>query len=148
LLFFQVSGYANKLTGTHDGPDLPDLRKEHDEGSGVACFQALADFLRSLLNCNDDGRIIVAKQKLSGQTEEGYLKFVMLSAEKVFSEVLTALVYLLLLAMIFILFWWLIRFLSLCRLCVMHMLLFWLVEPSSLSKKHSCACAQACRQEI
>ncbi|PWZ54219.1 ATP-dependent DNA helicase DDX11, partial [Zea mays] len=51
------------------------------------CFQALVDFLRSLLNSNDDGRIIVAKQKLGGQPDEAYLKFVTLCAEKIFSEV-------------------------------------------------------------
>ncbi|TVT97376.1 hypothetical protein EJB05_57375, partial [Eragrostis curvula] len=83
----QVSGYNNKLSGTEGGVDQFDLQLEHDERSSVACFQALADFLRSLLNCNEDGRIIVVKQKLSGQPEEGYLKFVMLSAEKIFSEV-------------------------------------------------------------
>ncbi|GJM94904.1 hypothetical protein PR202_ga11588 [Eleusine coracana subsp. coracana] len=101
ISFIVVSGYANKLTGSKDGAyqsDLQqehkdgayqsDLQQEHDEGSSVACFQALADFLRSLVNCNDDGRIIVAKPKLIEQTEAGYLKFVMLSAEKIFSEVL------------------------------------------------------------
>ncbi|KAK3140457.1 hypothetical protein QOZ80_5AG0401340 [Eleusine coracana subsp. coracana] len=99
-IIHKVSGYANKLTGSKDGAyqsDLQqehkdgayqsDLQQEHDEGSSVACFQALADFLRSLVNCNDDGRIIVAKPKLIEQTEAGYLKFVMLSAEKIFSEV-------------------------------------------------------------
>lgn len=73
---------------TEDGVNQFDLQHGHDEGSSIACFQALADFLHSLLNCNDDGRIIVAKQKLSGQPEEAYLKFVMLCAEKIFSEVL------------------------------------------------------------
>ena len=40
------------------------------------------------MSSNDDGRIIVAKQKLNQQPEEAYLKFVMLCAEKIFSEVL------------------------------------------------------------
>jgi len=88
LLFSQVSGYANKTTSIQDGVNQFDLQQEHDEGSSIACFQALVDFLRSLMNSNDDGRIIVAKQKLSGQPEEAYLKFVMLCAEKIFSEVL------------------------------------------------------------
>jgi len=89
------------LAGNKDGADQSDLQQEHDEGSSVACFQALADFLRSLVNCNEDGKIIVAKQKLLGQTEERYLKFVMLSAEKIFSEVVLALLFLLLLGTIF-----------------------------------------------
>jgi len=82
-LLFQVSGYANKLTSIQNQFDL----QLHDEGSSIACFQALVDFLHSLLNSNDDGRIIVAKQKLGGQPCEAYLKFVMLCAEKIFSEV-------------------------------------------------------------
>ena len=84
----QVSGYANKLLITQD--DVNDLNHmlQHDEGSSIARFQALANFLRSLLNCNDDGRIIVARQKPGGQPEDAYIKFVMLSAEKTFSEVM------------------------------------------------------------
>jgi chromosome transmission fidelity protein 1 len=87
-LFYQVSGYANKITSIQDGVNQFNIQREHDEGSSIAHFQALVDFLRSLLNSNDDGRIIVAKQRLSGQPEEAYLKFVMLCAEKIFSEVL------------------------------------------------------------
>ncbi|OEL34579.1 putative ATP-dependent DNA helicase DDX11 [Dichanthelium oligosanthes] len=83
----KVSGYSNKITSIQDGVNQFGLQQEHDEGSSIACFQALVDFLRSLLNSNDDGRIIVAKQKLSGQPEEAYLKFVMLCAEKIFLEV-------------------------------------------------------------
>ncbi|KAG2623821.1 hypothetical protein PVAP13_3KG081781 [Panicum virgatum] len=86
-IIHKVSGYANKTTSIQDGVNQFDLQQEHDEGSSIACFQALVDFLRSLMNSNDDGRIIVAKQKLSGQPEEAYLKFVMLCAEKIFSEV-------------------------------------------------------------
>ncbi|AQK84862.1 ATP-dependent DNA helicase DDX11 isoform X1 [Zea mays] len=82
-IIHKVCGYANKLSSIQNQFDL----QLHDEGSSIACFQALVDFLRSLLNSNDDGRIIVAKQKLGGQPDEAYLKFVMLCAEKIFSEV-------------------------------------------------------------
>ncbi|KAF8667014.1 hypothetical protein HU200_053185 [Digitaria exilis] len=85
-IIHKVSGYANKMTSIQDGVNQLGQKQEH-EGSSIACFQALVDFLRSLLNRNDDGRIIVAKQKLNGQPEEAYLKFVMLCAEKIFSEV-------------------------------------------------------------
>ncbi|PVH61611.1 hypothetical protein PAHAL_3G076500 [Panicum hallii] len=86
-IIHKVSGYANRTTCIQAGVNQFDLQQEHDEGSSISCFQALIDFLRSLMNSNDDGRIIVAKQKLSGQPEEAYLKFVMLCAEKLFSEV-------------------------------------------------------------
>ncbi|CAN6326286.1 unnamed protein product [Urochloa humidicola] len=69
-IIHKVSGYANKITSTQDGANQFDVQQEHGEGSSIACFQALVDFLRSLLNGNDDGRIIVAKQKLNGQSEE------------------------------------------------------------------------------
>jgi chromosome transmission fidelity protein 1 len=84
---FQVSGYANKLFITQDGVNDLNHLQQHDEGSSISRFQALANFLHSLLNCNDDGRIIVARQKPGGQPEDAYIKFVMLCAEKTFSEV-------------------------------------------------------------
>lgn len=82
----KVSGYANKLIFTQDDLNHLNHQKQHDEGSSVASFQALADFLCSVLNCNDDGRIIFARQKLGGQPEDAYLKFVMLCAEKYFQR--------------------------------------------------------------
>jgi chromosome transmission fidelity protein 1 len=84
----QVSGYANKLNINQDGVNHLSHQQQYDEGSSIASFQTLADFLRSLLNCNDNGRIIVARKKFSGQPEDAYLKFVMLCAEKIFLEVL------------------------------------------------------------
>ncbi|XP_040380068.1 ATP-dependent DNA helicase DDX11 isoform X2 [Oryza brachyantha] len=83
----QVSGYANKLIINQDGMNHSSHQQQYDEGKSIASFQTLADFLRSLLNCNDNGRIIVARKKFSGQPEDAYLKFVMLSADKIFSEV-------------------------------------------------------------
>jgi len=71
------------------------------------------------MSSNDDGRIIVAKQKLNQQPEEAYLKFVMLCAEKYFQRSLE-----------------------------MLMLLSWLVETSSLLKKLGYACVQAYHQLI
>jgi len=41
------------------------------------------------MSSNDDGRIIVAKQKLNQQSEEAYLKFVMLCGEKYFQRYYT-----------------------------------------------------------
>lgn len=84
----QVSGYANKLFITENGVDDLNHGQQHGEGSSITSFQALTDFLRSLLYCNDDGRIIVARHKPGGQPEDAYIKFVMLCAEKTFSEVM------------------------------------------------------------
>ncbi|XP_037473685.1 ATP-dependent DNA helicase DDX11-like isoform X2 [Triticum dicoccoides] len=83
----QVSGYANKLFFTETGVGDLNHGQQHGEGSSITSFQALADFLRSLLYCNDDGRIIVARHKPGGHSEDAYIKFVMLCAEKTFSEV-------------------------------------------------------------
>ncbi|XP_048559091.1 ATP-dependent DNA helicase DDX11-like isoform X2 [Triticum urartu] len=83
----QVSGYANKLFFTENGVGDLNHGQQHGEGSSITSFQALADFLRSLLYCNDDGRIIVARHKPGGHSEDAYIKFVMLCAEKTFSEV-------------------------------------------------------------
>ena len=93
------------------------------------------------MNSNDDGRIIVAKQKLSGQPEEAYLKFVMLCAEKIFSEVVYLDIFVLLKGYAVATYEFL--FLSCCRSLGMLMLLSWLVEPSSLLKKLGYACVQA-----
>uniref|UniRef100_A0ACD5U795 Uncharacterized protein n=2 Tax=Avena sativa TaxID=4498 RepID=A0ACD5U795_AVESA len=86
-IIHKVSGYANKLFITQAGVNDLNHLQQHDDGSSIAKFQALANFLHSLLNCNADGRIIVARQKSGGQPEDAYIKFVMLCAEKTFSEV-------------------------------------------------------------
>uniref|UniRef100_A0A0D9ZVU2 Helicase ATP-binding domain-containing protein n=2 Tax=Oryza TaxID=4527 RepID=A0A0D9ZVU2_9ORYZ len=86
-IIHKVSGYANKLNINQDGVNHLSHQQQYDEGSSIASFQTLADFLRSLLNCNDNGRIIVARKKFSGQPEDAYLKFVMLCAEKIFLEI-------------------------------------------------------------
>ncbi|VAH03340.1 unnamed protein product [Triticum turgidum subsp. durum] len=79
--------YANKLFITENGVGNLNHGQQHGEGSSITSFQALTDLLRSLLYCNDDGRIIVARHKPGGQPEDAYIKFVMLCAEKTFSEV-------------------------------------------------------------
>ncbi|KAM3407885.1 hypothetical protein ACQJBY_001302 [Aegilops geniculata] len=83
----KVTGYANKLFITENGVGNLNHGHQHGEGSSITSFQALTDLLRSLLYCNDDGRIIVARHKPGGQPEDAYIKFVMLCAGKTFSEV-------------------------------------------------------------
>uniref|UniRef100_A0A453A0G2 Helicase ATP-binding domain-containing protein n=1 Tax=Aegilops tauschii subsp. strangulata TaxID=200361 RepID=A0A453A0G2_AEGTS len=141
-IIHKVSGYANKLFFTENGAGDLNHGQQHGEGSSITSFQALADFLRSLLYCNDDGRIIVARHKPGGHSEDAYIKFVMLCAEKTFSEVMYLAPYvawrqeLSYFTCVFI-------NLSSCRLQMTHMLLLWPVEPSSLLKKQGCACFQA-----
>ncbi|KAI4963362.1 hypothetical protein ZWY2020_014975 [Hordeum vulgare] len=85
-IIHKVSGYANKLFITENGGGNLNHGQPHGEGSSITSFQDLTAFLSSLLYCND-GRIIVARHKPGGQPEDAYIKFVMLCAEKTFSEV-------------------------------------------------------------
>lgn len=59
-----------------------------EEGSILSGFRALVDMLFSLTNNDGAGRIIISRVKpaLSGQ-QGGYLKYVMLTGQKIFSEV-------------------------------------------------------------
>ncbi|XP_020097113.1 ATP-dependent DNA helicase DDX11 [Ananas comosus] len=87
-IIHKVSGYGNKLLSLQSGPIHIDRQQLRGEESIVTDFQALVDILLSLINSNSEGRMIVSRQKCSGQSEEGYLKFVMLCGEKIFSEIL------------------------------------------------------------
>lgn len=59
-----------------------------EEGSTLSSFQALASFLLSLTNNNGDGRIIISRTRPTCSRQGGgYLKYVMLTGEKIFSEV-------------------------------------------------------------
>lgn len=58
-----------------------------DEGSSLSAFQALADMLLSLTNNDGDGRIIISRRPTGSGQEGGYLKYVMLTGDKIFSEV-------------------------------------------------------------
>lgn len=79
----QVSAYGDKLISTSQSGE-----QIFQEGSIVSDFQSMADILLALMNNNTDGRVIISKQKSSlDSAEEGHLKFVMLSGEKIFSEV-------------------------------------------------------------
>uniref|UniRef100_A0A803NAD5 Helicase ATP-binding domain-containing protein n=1 Tax=Chenopodium quinoa TaxID=63459 RepID=A0A803NAD5_CHEQI len=57
-------------------------------GSTLSGFRALLDMLLSLTNKNVDGRIIVSKLRSKGLSEQdGFIKYVMLTGEKIFSEI-------------------------------------------------------------
>lgn len=84
---FQVSGYGTKLAGLQRDSIHSDSRGNDTEGSILSGFQALADIIISLVNNDRDGRILLSGLKLADQREEKYIKFVMLSGERIFSEV-------------------------------------------------------------
>ncbi|XP_057773049.1 uncharacterized protein LOC130992440 [Salvia miltiorrhiza] len=85
-IIYKVCGYGDKLVisqNTSPGGD-----DEINEESAISGFRALADMLSSLINNNSDGKMIVSRpmQTCNG-LEGGYVKYVMLTGEKIFSEV-------------------------------------------------------------
>ncbi|KAK4395254.1 ATP-dependent DNA helicase DDX11 [Sesamum angolense] len=87
-IIHKVSGYGDKVAISQKVMAVGDDGVVTEEESAVSGFRALANILSSLTNNDTDGRIIVSrpKQTCSG-LEGGYLKYVMLNGEKIFSEV-------------------------------------------------------------
>jgi len=88
-LIFQVSGYGEKMA-TLEKVSALNITGEHGEdGSCQSAFQALAAMLQSLVNKDSDGRMIISRSSSTSSRKQGqgYIKYVMLSAEKIFSEV-------------------------------------------------------------
>lgn len=75
------------MASSGDGPILKDGDESCDEESSLSAFQALADMLLSLTNNNGDGRILISRRLKGSGQEGGYLKYLMLTGEKIFSEV-------------------------------------------------------------
>ncbi|KAF8400786.1 hypothetical protein HHK36_014088 [Tetracentron sinense] len=88
-IIHKVSGYGAKLASLQKGSILNDGGKFGEEGSTLSGFQALVDMFLALTNNDGDGRIIISSRRhpASGQQEAGYLKYVMLAGEKIFSEI-------------------------------------------------------------
>ncbi|XP_057504686.1 uncharacterized protein LOC130788146 [Actinidia eriantha] len=84
----KVSGYGDKAAGLYNGSTVRDgVDESNDEGTSLSGFQALADILISLTNNDGDGRIIISRRPTCSGQEGGYLKYVMLTGAKIFSEV-------------------------------------------------------------
>ncbi|KAH7866903.1 hypothetical protein Vadar_026488 [Vaccinium darrowii] len=83
----KVSGYGDKTASLYNGSTLKDGDETSDEGSTLSAFQALADMLLSLTNNDGDGRIIISRRPTGSGQEGGYLKYVMLTGDKIFSEI-------------------------------------------------------------
>lgn len=84
----QVCGYGHKLALSVEVSGLKnDDQSSHDE-SALSGFQALVNMLLSLTNKDGDGRIIISRPRPKCSMQQGgYLKYVMLTGEKIFSEV-------------------------------------------------------------
>lgn len=84
----QVSGYGEKVASLQGGLALNRNGEFGEEGSTLSSFRALVDMLMSLTNNNGDGRIIISKMRSTcSGLQGGFLKYVMLTGEKIFSEV-------------------------------------------------------------
>ncbi|XP_060167253.1 uncharacterized protein LOC132598418 isoform X1 [Lycium barbarum] len=88
-IIHKVCGYGHKLALSEEDSALKnDDQSSHDE-SALSGFQALVNMLLSLTNKDGDGRIIVSRARPKFSTQQGgYLKYVMLTGEKIFSEIL------------------------------------------------------------
>ncbi|KAL2338079.1 hypothetical protein Fmac_012525 [Flemingia macrophylla] len=87
-IMHKVSGYVEKLATLEKIPAIHKIGEHGEEGSCVSAFQALADILLSLTNKDGDGRIIISRSRSTSLRKQGgYLKYVMLSGEKIFSEI-------------------------------------------------------------
>jgi chromosome transmission fidelity protein 1 len=85
----QVSGYGDKIASLQKCSAHTTTGECSEEGSTLSGFRALSDMLLSLTNNDGDGRIIVSRSRPTcSRRQGGFIKFVMLSGEKIFSEVL------------------------------------------------------------
>jgi chromosome transmission fidelity protein 1 len=87
-LVSQVSGYGEKVASLQEGLALNRNGEFGEEGSTLSSFRALVDMLMSLTNNDGDGRMIISKMRSTcSGLQGGFLKYVMLTGEKMFSEV-------------------------------------------------------------
>ncbi|CAI0423039.1 unnamed protein product [Linum tenue] len=87
-LIHKVSGYGEKITSLQKVPLLSENGESLAEGSILSSFRALVDILASLTHKDGDGRIIISKARSAcHKPQGGTLKYVMLTGEKIFSEI-------------------------------------------------------------
>ncbi|KAL3528760.1 hypothetical protein ACH5RR_008082 [Cinchona calisaya] len=83
----KVCGYGEKLAMSQTDVEL---EGSSEEGSTLSGFRALVSILSSLTNNDGDGRIIISRTRLTSSGQQGgYLKYVMLTGQKIFSEVVS-----------------------------------------------------------
>lgn len=77
-----MSGYGERVATLQKDPTA------REEMSKLSSFRAFSDMLVALTHNNGDGRIIVSKMNSSTSGKQGgYIKYVMLTGAKLFSEV-------------------------------------------------------------
>ncbi|KAL4355636.1 hypothetical protein AHAS_Ahas09G0006500 [Arachis hypogaea] len=88
-IMHKVNSYGEKVANSENTSARNEIREHGEEGGCLSAFQALAEILLSLTNNDSDGRIIVSRSSSSSsfRKQGGYIKFVMLSGEKIFSEI-------------------------------------------------------------
>ncbi|CAA0839071.1 RAD3-like DNA-binding helicase protein [Striga hermonthica] len=88
-IIYKISGYGDKVAVSKSSANAEDDKIVIEDESAISGFRALADILSSLINKDSDGKIIVSRpmQTCDG-LQGGYIKYVMLTGEKIFSEVL------------------------------------------------------------
>ncbi|MED6158296.1 hypothetical protein PIB30_031463 [Stylosanthes scabra] len=88
-IMHKVNSYGEKVANSENISALKKIQEHGEEGGCLSAFQALADILLSLTNNDSDGRLIISRSSSSSnfRKQGGYIKFVMLSGEKIFSEI-------------------------------------------------------------
>ncbi|KAF3450756.1 hypothetical protein FNV43_RR06845 [Rhamnella rubrinervis] len=90
-IMHKVSSYGDKVASLQKGlaHKVNGTAECGENGSILSSFRALADMLLSLTNKDADGRIIISRTRVicSGKLG-GYIKYVMLTGEKIFSEII------------------------------------------------------------
>ncbi|KAL8098973.1 hypothetical protein AgCh_031615 [Apium graveolens] len=86
-IIHKVSGYGDKAS-SQKGSAVKGDGETVEQGSILSCFRAFVGMLMALTNNNGDGRIIVSRTRSACSGKQvGYLKYVMLTGEKIFSEI-------------------------------------------------------------
>ncbi|KAL1810863.1 hypothetical protein ACET3Z_020928 [Daucus carota] len=86
-IIHKVSGYGDKAS-SQKGSALKADGETAEQGSTLSCFRAFDGMLLALTNNNGDGRIIISRARSTcSEKQGGYLKYVMLTGEKIFSEI-------------------------------------------------------------
>ncbi|XP_023548198.1 ATP-dependent DNA helicase DDX11 isoform X2 [Cucurbita pepo subsp. pepo] len=87
-IMHKVSGYGERIINPRNDLGMKTSGKCYEKESTLSSFRALADMLLSFINFDGDGRMIISKNKPTCFGENGgYIKFVRLTGEKIFSEV-------------------------------------------------------------
>ncbi|KAJ8756103.1 hypothetical protein K2173_024650 [Erythroxylum novogranatense] len=84
----KISGYGEKIASLQRDFTPNNREGNVEEDSILSSFQAFVSMLISLTNSDGDGRIIISKnQSTYSGKQEGSIKYIMLTGEKIFSEI-------------------------------------------------------------